>query len=182
MGFWTYLRDLTKAFFKWWWAVITGIASLLPFFGFPGPSITVSNVVASIVILITFSLLFLTISVMVQGYEWYTDTHNEPVVESCIPARSSSEPEVLRIRSTIPLEPGQVITVLRTTDRGTGCLGMVKVDRLVEPLLYQCAPLWISPLHKNDLAQGRVHVSQLSATFLLNETDLLSFAKEVSEL
>ena len=83
--------------------------------------------------------------------------------------------------SLIPLEPGQVINVLRATERGVGCLGVIKVERVLEPLLYQCAPLWISPMHKNDLASGRVHVAQLSASFLLTETDLLSFATEVSE-
>jgi hypothetical protein len=181
MNSWTYLKDLTSVFFKWWWAVITGIASLLPFFGFPGPNIAVSNIAASIVILLTFLLLFLTLSVVVQGYKWYTSANSEPTVESCIPAQSSSDREVFRIRSTTAMEPGRVITILRTTDRGTGCMGMVKVERVAEPLLYQCSPLWLSPMHRNDLAQGKVHVSQLSATFLLNETDLLLFAREVGQ-
>ena len=182
MTVWTYLRELMSVYFKWWWAALTGIASLLPFLGFPGPEITLSSAVASLLVFLACSLLFLTFSVVSQGYTWYTGARNAAVVESCIPAQSSSEPEVFCIRSAVALEPGGVLTILRTTDRGTGCLGMVKVDRVVESLLYQCSPLWISPIHKSDLAQRKVHVSQLSATFMLNETDLLSFAHEVSSL
>ena len=59
MSAWAYLRDLTSVFFNWWWVVVTGIASLLPFFGFLGPNIIVSNTAASVVILLAFCLLFL---------------------------------------------------------------------------------------------------------------------------
>jgi hypothetical protein len=182
MSVWSYLRDITGVFFNWWWAAITGIAGLLPLFGFPGSSITISNVQASLVIFLMFTLLFLAISVLVQGYKWYSNAHNSPIVESCVAASSSAEQEVFSIRSIIPLEPGQISTILRTTNRGTGCLGIVKVERVVGPLVYQCIPVWVAPVHKNDLSQNRVHLSELKASLLINEADLYLFAREARRL
>ncbi|MFN8503534.1 hypothetical protein [Kouleothrix sp.] len=177
----SYLRDITRVFFNWWWAAITGVVGFLPLFGLTGASITLTNGQISLIIFAFSALLFLTVSVVASGYKWYSNAHNSPSVEACIPATSATDPEVFKVRSVVPLDPGQVITVLRTTERGTGCLGIVKVERVLGPLLYQCKPLWIAPIHKNELSQNQVHLSQLSASLLLTETDLLQFAQEVTK-
>lgn len=181
MTVWSYLRDITSVFFNWWWAAITGIAGFLPLFGLTGSNVTLTNVQISLIIFAFSTLFFLVFSVMARGYKWYSSAHNSPTVEACIAALSANDPEIFKVRSIVPLDPGQIITILRTTDRGTGCLGIVKVDRTLEPLLYQCKPLWIAPVHKNDLSQNQVHLSQLSASRLLTETDLLQFSREVGQ-
>ena len=42
-------------------------------------------------------------------------------------------------------------------------MAMVKVERTLGALLYQCRPIWMSPVHRQDLANGRIHVGDLSS-------------------
>ena len=178
-----YLKDMLSIFFRWRWAAITGVATLLAFFGVGQAGITLSNYGIALLILFFFLFIFLTISVLVQGYTWFRSAQYSPDVVSCIPARSEPpESEVFQIRSLIPLQVGQVISILRATDRGTGCLGILAVERELEGYLYQCSPLWISPPHKKDLTEGQLQISQLQATLFLNKSDLQTYVQDYSKL
>jgi hypothetical protein len=172
------LRCNTSVFFKWWWAVLTAIATFLPLFGLPART-TVSSWVIAIVLFAFFLLLFLTLAVVSRGYKWYLGSHNAPSIESCLPAIPGQDEEILTISSIYDLELGQILTVLRTTNHGTGCFGIIKVDRRLGSLSdkYQCSPLWIAPGHRNDLAQNQVQPSQLSTSLLLNYNDLANLIK-----
>ena len=170
-----YVTHLLQPFFKWWWAAFTGVLTILGFFGAPD-SLTISRLAFAAVLLWVLTGTFLTASVVVQGYGWYR-LGQGPRVVSCAPSASTADPAVFQVKSSLALEPGQVMSVLRTTSHGTGCLGMVKVERRLGGLNYQCRPLWLAPIHKQALAEGRVHVAELSTTLLLNETDLLAYAE-----
>ena len=123
-----YIQDLTTVFFKWWWAVLTAIATFIPLFSFPDNIIVTKSVIA--IVFFFFSLLlFLTLSVVSRGYRWFIGSHNAPFVETCLPGIQGQIEETLTISSVHELELGQILTVLRTTNRGTGCFGIVKVDR-----------------------------------------------------
>ena len=182
----TYLTDITSVFFKWWWAALTAVATFLPLLTLP-PSITVSKIEIAMVAFGLSLLLFLTIAVVSRGFRWYIGSQNSPAVVSCLPATQGvskdGTEEVITVSSIHELEIGQILTILRTTNRGTGCFGIVKVDRRLgtESSQYQCSPLWIAPVHKNELAQNQVQISQLSTSLFISYNDLANFTSGVQK-
>ena len=168
-------------FFKWWWAVITAIATFLPLFTLPD-SLVISKGLVGFVIFLCCFFIFITFSVVAQGYKWYLGSHNAPMVASCLPAVAANQErdqadEVITINSVHDLELGQVLTVFREANRGVGCFGLVKVDRQINPRSnqYQCSSFWIAPIHKRDLSNDQVQISQLSTSLFINYNDLVNY-------
>ena len=110
----TIFFKLLSVFFNWWWAAVTGVATVIGFFGML-PTITLGRTALAVMLFFGLTLLFLTLSVTVQGYAWYRDGHRSPTVVACTPPESAREPEVFKIQSLIPLQPGQVMSILRST-------------------------------------------------------------------
>lgn len=187
MNILAYMKDLFSVFFKWWWAAITAVATFLPLFTLPDNLVFSKGLIVSL-IFVSCLLVFLTASVIAQGYTWFVGSHNAPKVDSCLPAvaagpeRDQSD-EVITINSIHNLEVGQILTVFRETNRGIGCFGIVKVDRRISSHSdqYQCSPLWIAPIHKRDLSNDQVQVSQLSTSLLINYHDLVNYIAGVQK-
>lgn len=179
MEFIKYLGILLTPFFRWWWALITGVATLLSFFAWKTSGVNFSGTEVSIAVMGFFTLLFFVLSVISQGFTWYIRAYCNPEVIKCSPAAANdSESEIFHLRSQLPLEPGQVISMLRTFDDGRViCMGMVKVERLIGDR-YQCVPLWIGAGHRQDLKQGKIQATHLSTSLLLNESDLSRYVEE----
>ncbi len=174
-----YLGALTRPFFRWWWALITGLATLLSYFTLQATGVSLTAAQAAMGVFGTLTLAFFAVSVMVEGFGWYRQAHRQPTVVSCTPADAESSPEVFQLTSVLPLDPGQVISLLRAVGDRVVCMGMLKVERLIGER-YQCVPLWIAAIHRQDLKQGKIQVAHLSASVLLNESDLTRYREEVS--
>lgn len=182
-----YIKDLFKVFFKWWWAVITAIATFLPLFTLPD-NLVIRKVLIVFVIFVFCLLIFITVSVVAQGYTWFVGSHNAPRVGSCLPAVAAGQEQdqtdkVIIVSSVHDLEIGQVLTVFRETNRGIGCFGIFRVDRRLSSHSdqYQCLPLWIAPIHKRDLSNDQVQVSQLSTSLFINYNDLANYFAGVQQ-
>jgi len=174
-----YLASLTRPFFRWWWAVITGLATLLAFFEWRSTGMQLSSTAVAVIVGVFLTITFFAASVIVQGFGWYTRSHGQPVIVTCTPANPESPLEVFQLTSMLPLEPGQVISLLRTVGDRTFCIGMLKVERIASSR-YQCVPLWIAPSSRQDLKRGQIPLAHLSTTLLLNETDLARFKEEAT--
>ena len=64
----SFLGWLFGPFFRWWWALITGTASFLAFVWTPPEGVTISRTGMLLLLFSAFTLAFLVISVVVQGY------------------------------------------------------------------------------------------------------------------
>ena len=180
MKFFNYLGTIFRPFFCWWWALITGIATLLAFFNWKAKGMTLSGTLVALLFMLFFTLLFLVISVITQGFKWYTKAHCNPEVIACASATPDSKLEVFHIKSLLPLEPGQVISLLRTFDDRVTRVGMLKVERRLNEY-YQCVPLWFGSGHRQDLKLGKLQPRHLTASLFLNESDLSRYLKDGGE-
>jgi hypothetical protein len=81
-----YIRALTQPFFRWWWALLTGVATLLSFFQWQQKGMNLSGVTVALSVCLVLTLLFFVGSVVTQGFGWHTQSQRQPVVVACTPA------------------------------------------------------------------------------------------------
>ena len=77
-----YLGWLFQPFFRWWWAAVSGTASIITLWGMPQSGVTFSNATAAIMVLIVSTMTFLTFSVLKQGWSLYWDRNRQLEVVS----------------------------------------------------------------------------------------------------
>lgn len=63
-AFLSYCRLLFEPFFKWWWAAITGVASILSYLALPESGVVVSKLGVAASVLVGLFLVFLVLSVV----------------------------------------------------------------------------------------------------------------------
>jgi hypothetical protein len=151
-----YFVELLNVFMKWWWAIITGVASILSWLAIP-EGLTLSRTQVSVSIFVSSVLILLTISVFVKGYSWYLGSTQHPRVIKFIPARggssaaSSSGTFVIRELGWKML-PGDLYSLYRNVREEEVCIALIKVDRMRHgDGSVQCIPLWISAGHLTEL-------------------------------
>jgi len=67
----SFLRFLFSPFFRNWWAVLTGCASILAMYITPSHGITLSGAAMMTATFGVLSLIFITLSVLGQGWQLY---------------------------------------------------------------------------------------------------------------
>src|SRR5258705_9014964 len=90
-----YLVAILDAFIKWWWAAITGVASVLGWMMVPSDGVTLGRLAVSILVFFGLLLVFLVASVLVKAYPWYAGAVEQPRVIEFVPrghAAGADEP------------------------------------------------------------------------------------------
>ena len=73
-----FVTELFSVFFRWWWAAITGVFTLLGAIAVPTAGITLGRYeVAGALFLFSFTL-FLTLSVVAVAWRWYARIESRP--------------------------------------------------------------------------------------------------------
>jgi hypothetical protein len=70
-SFSAYLAYLFRPFFRWWWAAVTGFASIFSVLVTPQSGLVLRSPSVAIVIFIGFTMAFLTLSALVQSWDLY---------------------------------------------------------------------------------------------------------------
>jgi drug/metabolite transporter (DMT)-like permease len=68
-----FLRLIFSSFFRWWWAVITGVASIAGWLSVPREGLSLTPLMFSILILFVLTLFFLVLSTVYQGWLIYQE-------------------------------------------------------------------------------------------------------------
>jgi hypothetical protein len=161
MTFLRFLRRLTAAFFRWWWAALTGVATVLSWLGLPSAGITVPRPLIVLGIFIALALTFLVVTVTAQSYEWFLSDAMNPKVLRVVQGSGGKPVFVLRSEGR-PLLAGHILAVHRDVGGAEICMAVLRCDKSRhDGEGDQCEAIWISPGHRNDLARGKVAVSGL---------------------
>lgn len=151
-GMWPYIAWLSRPFFRWWWAVITGVATLITFAWSP-QSLTLPQPVVLVAVVIGLALLFLVVTVMAQGWRLYSDRARpfEVVTLQKDKNRDLGADWVFVLRGPSDLEAGCILQVSRRLHDGVEVpFAIVKACGKNAFGLHQCVPIWLSPAHLND--------------------------------
>lgn len=168
MRVWSYVRDLLDLFAKWWWAAITGVASILSWLAIPSEGISVSPTTIALFVFGAMTLVFLTASVMIRGYRWYVNGV-QPRLARFIPASETDDTAPCTFVvdfSPASLRPGYLLSLYRDVVGEDVCIALLELDRVLDADGHgQCVPLWIAPGHLNELSQARVDIGSLRVRY-----------------
>ena len=159
-----FVTELFSVFFRWWWAAITGVFTLLGAIAVPTAGITLGRYeVAGALFLFSFTL-FLTLSVVAVAWRWYARIESRPVVRDLIPEQPNRAPMTIVVEpGTEPLPAGSQLALYRITELGAeACVAVLEVTtERKDGLGLQAEARWISSMHKAPLQRGNVRKDDL---------------------
>lgn len=151
-----YLVAILDAFIKWWWAAITGVASILGWMMVPADGVALGRLAVSILVFFGLLLVFLVASVLVKAYPWYAGAVEHPHVIEFVPragAAGADEPVCTFViqEAGWKMTPGHVFGLYSARNE-EACVAVVRVDRgRHNDSALQCVPIWIAPAHLREL-------------------------------
>lgn len=165
----SYLRQIFQPFFRWWWAAITGVASILGFATAPATGITLGPAGVALLLFATFSLLFLTVSVVSISYRWYGGTPSVAIEH--FQRGGADEPIRFLLRCDRgELRVGDLIGVYG--DPGTGmdvCFSVARVSAYhSDNCKLQAESLWHSATGLSPILRNQIPTQNLKVRTILD--------------
>jgi hypothetical protein len=159
----SYLSWLTAPFFRWWWAAVTGVVSLIAFVWTP-KSVNISKPVLLAILLLASTLLFLALTVTVQGWRLYVSRSRFEILNFLRDKNKELGFEwIMTFKGPPSVDVDRVLQVNRLFDDGRVIpFAIVKVLGLNDNSIYQAGPVWLSPGNLNDFVNHEFTVRALS--------------------
>jgi hypothetical protein len=160
--FGSYLRYVTAPFFRAWWAVITGLASVLSLYIAHTWQITLTAPFATTLTFIVLTMGFLVISVVARGWDLFVAARTGLKVTSFERSRDVEEGWILVIEGNMDLSVGAVIDIHKRAGAAEVPLALVQVTGKNSNGSYQATPIGrINPAHVREHSAGALRPSDL---------------------
>jgi hypothetical protein len=156
-----YLRFILEPFFRWWWVLITGIASFLSYVLTPDKGWELHAAGALAVTLAIFTFGFLALSVIIQGWPLFHERDLVTTVESVQKNPSFGSDWVFVLGGEIGYAPGTVLEILRKFNGLEIPFAMVTIRSSTLEGRYIAVPVWLSPAHLRDYSAGELPLGRL---------------------
>lgn len=144
-----FVKLLFGSFFRWWWTLITGFASLLSLLIVP--TIILSREAVAILVFVGFTLLFLCVTTVYQGWLLYLDRLAAPAVVGFQRSNSYGGEFIFLIEGAAPIAKGKVAELKRFVSGIEVSFALVEFVERNSKGQFQARPIWISPIHLRDL-------------------------------
>ena len=155
-----YLKFILSPFFRGWWAIITGLATLLGYVLTPETGVRLVPILSLLITLLIFSLLFFALSVLVQGWYLFINRYTGLEVKNI----QKNEGELVFILSGyLPLGVGTIVDIHRRLGDLEVPFALVKVASQNDKGFYQAEALTTAPAHLRDYNTGKFAVNDLIA-------------------
>lgn len=165
-----YLEFIVGPFFRWWWALITGLATLLSYKLTPQVGWHVGAVGVLILTLLCSTLLFLATSVVYQGWHLFRGRYAELVLCSIQRSRDLGSDWVFVLSAGLDLPTGTIIDVHRRLGDLEVPFALIEIVGANSDGRYQALPQWLAPIHIRDYTAGRFSVSDTVCVRSLTST------------
>ena len=159
----SYLSWLTAPFFRWWWAAVTGVISLIAFVWTP-KTVSISKPILLAILLLASTLLFLALTVTLQGWRLYASRTRFEILNFLRDKNKDLGSEWIMIFKGPPgVDVDRILQVNRLFDDGRVIpFAIVRVLGLNDNSIYQGVPVWLSPGNLNDFVNHEFTVRDLS--------------------
>lgn len=158
--FLSYCRLLFEPFFKWWWAAITGVASILSYLALPESGVAVSKLGVATGVLVGLFLLFLVLSVVWQGWLLYAARFAELRVAAINKCKDYGGEYVVVLRG-LRVESGVLLELHRFVGEVEVPVAVVEVMQTNSLGEHQARPLWFAPGHLRDFGTRKYDATDL---------------------
>lgn len=166
-----YISSILSGFFRWWWASLTGVASIVGLFVAPESGLILGRIALSILILVFSVLFFLTVSVLYHGWGIYKNRRGELRIADYVDNPDEGSKGIFLIESAGDLQRGDVLEVRAYDGEVEIGISVAEITNKNTRGQHQCIPLWISSDHQRKLKSGEMSVNQLvGSRFLTTKT------------
>jgi len=162
-AFGSFLCWLLDPFFRWWWALITGIASFLSFVWTPPTGLSIGKTGILLLSFAIFSLLFLVVSVVAQGYQLFCERYKGLEVVAIQKMAGSGTDLTFLLRGYLRDATGLLVEIRRPLEDIEVPFAIVRITSMTSKGLYQAVPVWVSAGHLRDFNSHRITANLLIA-------------------
>ena len=156
----SFLGTLFGSFFRWWWAVLTGFASILSWVYSP-ESITLTRGEVASITLIGLLLMFFAVSTIYQGWRIFRDRRSVSTVIAFRQSENYVGEGVFIIRNVHQSFRGKAAELRRTVDGLEVPFAVVEFVDFNAQGLCQANAVWISANHLRELRTGKFVLSDV---------------------
>lgn len=158
----SFLRFLFSPFFRYWWAALTGCASILAMYVTPTAGITLSGAAMMTATFVGLTFLFITFSVLGQGWQLYIGRLGGLQVISFERNRDMPEGWIFVLVGDIDLSVGTVIDIHKKTGMAEVPFSLVRIISRNSRGAYQATPIGkINPTHIKEHSAGGLRSTDL---------------------
>lgn len=158
-----YIGWLLGPFFRWWWAAVTGVIGLIAFAWTPA-SVEVSKPILLILLLFASALVFLSATVVTQGWKLFSERSIFRVLSLTRVEEGDFDCEWVVIFEGPPgIQVDWILQVDRKFDDGRiAPFAIIKVVNKTSECTYQAASVWLKSGFINDFQNHRFTVRNLA--------------------
>lgn len=163
-SFLEYAKTVLSPFFKWWWALITGVATFTGYILTSDAGLKIDRVSMLFLILVFFILIFLTFSVFIQGWQVFRDQSNEVKLVNIQKNNDLGGEFVFIFSSFKPIENGTLINIKRRLGDIEVPFAIVEIISMNKNGNPQGKEVSIKPAHLRDFKNGKCSIIDLTAS------------------
>jgi predicted membrane metal-binding protein len=154
---------MLSPFFRWWWAAVTGVVSLAGFVLTPASGWNFSQVGVLILMVTISTLLFLSLSVITQGWSVFTDHYGALEVKTVQKDGATGDDYIFVMAGHLPLGIGTLVDVHRRLGDIEVPFALIEVISVNEKGHYQAKSINMVPAHLGDYNAGKFTASDMIA-------------------
>jgi hypothetical protein len=156
-----YLAFLFQPFFRWWWAAVTGFASIFSVLVTPQSGLVLSSATVATIIFVGFTMAFLTLSTLIQGWDLYRKRYTDLRVAAVQKTKEYGGDYVTALCGDTEVPVGTLVELRRPVGEDEILFALVEVRNRTTRGNYLGVPIWTSAVHQRDLFGGKFAASQL---------------------
>jgi hypothetical protein len=169
----SFLRTLFGSFFRGWWAVLTGFASILSWIYAPA-SVTLSRGQVASATLLGLLLMFFAVSTIYQGWQLFKNRITPSSLVGFLKSDNYGGEFVFIIKGVHDSSRGKVAELKRTVNGVEVSFAIVEFMDFTSQGYFQASPVWISPNHLRELRTGKFAISDVVVDPLITCRTLLT--------
>jgi hypothetical protein len=180
-SFASFLGYLTRPFFRGWWLVLTGFASILALYLTGDRSLTISRFIVATFTLVAFTLAFFVLAVVSQGWRLYSQPSKTLRV---LAFEKNSDIEggwLLLIEGDVDVSLGAIVDVHKRAGMGEVPLALFRIESRRSDGAYQAVPIGrINPAHIREHTAGGLRTVDLVVKPFIEYRRLLEVSNDLT--
>lgn len=146
-----YLSFILTPTFRWWWLIITGIASISAWLGLPEEGLSLSKQAFIIFMIVESMLIFMLISVIFNSLVLFRESKKILIHDYHMSTDYDDKKIIFILKSPIVLDNDMLLSLIRNCNGVEVCISLLHVEGKREDGIFQAKEIWMAPAHIREL-------------------------------